>query len=79
MVDEGKAEVCSQHGALVCVVDEDDLGKTEAIPISFMTWKSKASKRTILSEASAYRGALDLAEYMRAMLCEVVIGGRVFA
>ena len=56
--------VRSQHGALVCVVDQDDLEKTEAIPISFMTWKSKASKRTILStfgaEASACRDALDL-------------------
>ena len=70
-----------QHEALVCVVAQDDLEKTEAIPISFMTWESKASKRTILStsgaEASACRDALDLAEYTRAMLCEVVIGGRV--
>ena len=37
--------------------------KTEAIPISFMTWKSKTSKRIILTtfgvEASAYRDALD--------------------
>ena len=60
--------VRSQHGALVC----------EAIPISFMTWKSKASKRTILStfgaEASACRDALDLVEYTRAVLCEVLIG-----
>ena len=73
--------VCSQHGALVCVVALDDLEKTEALPISFMTWKSKASKRTILStfgaEASACRDALDLAEYTREMLCEVVIGRRV--
>ena len=73
--------VRSQHGALVCVVALDDLEKTEAIPISFMTWKSKASKRTILStfgaEASACRDAVDLAEYTRAMLCGVVIGGRV--
>ena len=29
--------VRSQHGALVCVVDQDDLEKTEAIQISFMT------------------------------------------
>ena len=40
----------------------------------------KASKRTILStfgaEASACRDALDLAEYTRAMLCEVEIGGK---
>ena len=68
----------SQHGALVCVVAQDDLEETDAIRISFMTWKSKASKRTILStfgtEASAGRDALDLAEYTRAMLCEVVIG-----
>ena len=70
--------VGSQHGALVCVVAQDDLEETDAIPIFFMTWKSKASKRTILStfgtEASAGRDALDLAEYTRAMLCEVVIG-----
>ena len=70
--------VRSQHGALVCVVAQDDLEKTEAIPISSMIWKSKASKRTILSvfgaEASAGRDALDLAEHTRAMLCEVVIG-----
>ena len=70
-----------QHGALVCVVAQDDLEKTEAIPKSFMTWKSKASKRTILStlgaEASACRDALDLTEYTRAMLCEVVNRGRV--
>ena len=56
--------VRSQHGALVCVVAQDDLEKTEA---SFMTWKSKASKRTILStlgaEASACQDALDLAEH----------------
>ena len=68
-------------GALVCVVNQDDLEKTEAIPMSFMTWKSKASKRTILStfgaEASACRDALDLAEYTRAMLCEVLNGSRV--
>ena len=60
---------------------QDDLEKTEAIPISFMTWKSKSSKRTILStlgaEASACRDALDLAEYTRAMLCEVLIRGEV--
>ena len=66
--------VRSQHGALVCVVAQDDLEKTDAIPISFMTWKSKASKRTILStfgtEASACRDALDLADDTRAMLSE---------
>ena len=73
--------VRSQHAALVCVVAPDDVEKTETIPISFVTWKSKASKRTILStfgmEASACRDALDLTEYTRAMLCEVVIGERV--
>ena len=73
--------VRSQHGAVVCVVAQDGLEQTEAIPISFMTWKSKASKRTILStfgaEASACRDALDLTEYTRAMLCEVLIGWRV--
>ena len=73
--------VHSRHGSLVCVMAQDDLEKTEAIPISFMTWRSKASKRTILSafgaEASACRDALGLAEYTRAMLCEVLIGGRV--
>ena len=73
--------VRSQHGALVCVVAQDDLEKTEAIPISSMIWKSKASKRTIQSvfgvEASAGRDALDLAEHTQAMLCEVVIGRRV--
>ena len=30
----------SQHGAL----NHDDLENTEAVPMSFMTWKSKASK-----------------------------------
>ena len=66
-------QVRSQHGALVCVAAQDALEKTEPIPISFMTWKSKASKRTILStfgaEASACRDA-------RAMLCEVLMGAR---
>ena len=66
----------------MCVVAQDDLEKTEAIPISLMTWKTKASKRTILSTfgaeaASVCRDALDLAEYTRATLCEVVIGGEV--
>ena len=65
--------VRSQHGALVCVVALDDLEKTEALPISFMTWKSKASKRTILSTFGAEASA-----YTREMLCEVVIGRRVF-
>ena len=73
--------VRSQHGALVCVVAQDDLEISEAIPTSFMTWKSKASKRTILStfgtDASARRDALDLAEHTRAMLCEAVIGRKV--
>ena len=50
-----------QHCALVCVAVQDDLEKAEAIPISFMTWKSKASKPTILStfgaEANACRDA----------------------
>ena len=73
--------VCSQHVALVCVVNHEDLEKTEAIPISFMTWKSKASKRTLLSnsvaEASACRDALDQAECTQAMLCEVLIEARV--
>ena len=41
--------VRSQHGPLVCVVAHDDLEKTEAIPISCMTWKSNALKRTNLS------------------------------
>ena len=63
------------------MVAQDDLGKTEAIPISFMSWKTKASKRTILStfgaEASACRGALDVAEYTRAMLRELLIGERI--
>ena len=45
--------VRSQHGALVCVVAQDELEQTEAIPISFMAWKSKASKRTILSTFEA--------------------------
>ena len=72
--------VRSQHDALVCVVNQDDLEQTETIPLSFMTWKSKASKRAVLptfgAEASACRDALDLAEYTRAMLCEVLIGAR---
>ena len=75
--------VRSQHGALVCVVAQDDLEETEAIPVCFMTWRSKASKRTILStfgaEASACRDAFDLAEYTRAMLCEVAEGRKSFA
>ena len=66
-------QVRSQHGALVCVAAQDSLEKTEPIPISFMTWKSKASKRTILStfgaEASACRDA-------RAILCEVLMEAR---
>ena len=33
--------VRSQLGALVCVVNQDDLEKTEAIPISFMTWEEQ--------------------------------------
>ena len=41
--------VRSQHGVLVCVVAQGGVEKTEAIPTSFMTWKSNASKRTILS------------------------------
>ena len=63
------------------MVNQYDLEKTEAIPMSFMTWKSKASKRTVLSafgdDASACRDALDLEEYTRAMLCEVLNGARV--
>ena len=80
-VEQKGIRVPSQHGALVCVVAQDDLEKNEVIPMSFMTWKSKASKGTILStygaEASACRDALDLAEYTRAMLCEVLSGARV--
>ena len=62
--------VRSQHGALVSValvsvVAQDDPEKTQAFPLSFVTWKSTASKRTILStfgaKASACRDALDLA------------------
>ena len=72
--------VRSQHGALVCVVAQDDLEQAEAFPVSFMT---KASKRTTLStfgaEASACRDALDLAEYTRAMLCARRMGGGAHA
>ena len=64
-----------------CVVNQDDLEKIAAIPMSFMTWKNKASKRTILitfgAEASACRDALETAENTRAMLCEVLNGARV--
>ena len=60
-----------------CQHDHSQL-PTEATPLSFMIWKSKTSKRTILTtfgvEAIACRDALDLAEYTPAMLCEVVIG-----
>ena len=73
--------VRSQHGALVCVVAQDDLEETEAIPVCFLTWRIKGSKRSILStfwaEASACRDAFDLAEYTRAMLCDVLKGARV--
>ena len=55
--------VRSQHDPLVCVVAEDDLKKT----IRF----------TSGAEASAFRDALDLAEYKRAIWCHVVIGGEV--
>ena len=69
--------VRSQHGAFVCVVAQDDLEKAQ---YPLMTWRSRASKRTILStfgaEDSVCRDALDLAEYTRAILCEAVIGGR---
>ena len=77
MAKQKGIRVRSQHG----VVSQDDLEKTEAIPMSFMTWKSKASKRTILctfgAEASACRDAVDLAECTRAVLCEVVHAARV--
>ena len=60
-------QIRSQHGALLCVVcvaARDYLDSTEAIPLSIMTWKSKTSKRTILSafwaEESACRDKLDL-------------------
>ena len=84
MVGEGKADWYPCPFSAWCVGTcggQDDLEKTEAIPISFMIWKSKASERNILStfgaEASACRDALLVAEYMRAMLCEVVVGRRV--
>ena len=53
----------SQHDTLVCVVAQDDLKKT--------MWSTSGS------EASACRDALDLAEYKRAVWCQVVIGGEV--
>ena len=62
---------------------QDNLEKTEAIPISFMTSKSKASKRTILPafgvQASACRDALDVAEHTRALFCEVADWRKGFA
>ena len=73
--------VRSQHGALVCVVAQDDLEKTEANPRSFMTWKSNASKRTILSTFVGLFQCMSrcsgTGRNTRAMLCEVVLGGRV--
>ena len=55
--------VGSQHDALVCVVAQDDVKKT--------MWSTSGS------EASACGDALDLAEYKRAVWCQVVIGGEV--
>ena len=55
--------VRSQHDALVCVLAQDDVKKT--------MWSTSGA------EASACRDALDLAEYTRAIWCQVVIGGEV--
>ena len=41
---DGKCKSELYPGPVVCVVAQDDLEKTEAIPVSFMTLKSKASK-----------------------------------
>ena len=52
-----------QHGVLVCVVAQGDLKKT--------IWSVS------VAEASACRGAFDLAEYTPAIWYQVVIGGEV--
>ena len=62
----GRAEgirVCSQQDALVCRIAQDVLKKT--------TWSTSGAA------ASACRDALDLAEYTRAVWCQVVVEGEV--
>ena len=67
--------VRSQHGALVCVVAQDDLEKTD--DLEKQSFKTNNSVH-LWAEASACRDALDLAEYTRAIDWRKNFAARMF-
>ena len=73
-----KHKVYSQSGALIALVSEDSLEEINNVPVSFLDWRSRASKRvfhsTFGAESGAALEAIGMANYMRAYLCDILLG-----
>ena len=72
--------IYSQAGALVGLMNADDLEKDGDLPLSILDWRSRATKRVVMStfsaEAAAATEGLGMGLYMRALICEVYHGCR---
>ena len=77
-----KHNLHSQAGCLVGLLDGNELESMESVNVSFIDWRTRATKRvvhaTFAAEAYAALEALGMGLYLRAYLCEVFWGhGRV--
>jgi len=75
---EEKHKVRSQAGCLVACYAAEDEDKLGDVAISILDWRTRATKRVVIStfaaETSAACDGLGLGMYVRAMLCEIYHG-----
>ena len=72
--------VYSQAGALIGLMNADGLDKDGNLPLPILDWRSRATKRVVMStfsaEAAAATEGFGMGVYMRALICEVYHGCR---
>ena len=72
--------IYSQAGALVGLMNADDLDKDGDLPLSILDWRGRATKRVAMStfsaEAPAATEGFGMGLHMRALICEVYHGCR---
>ena len=78
LVGYEKHRVYSQAGCLVGFLPRGELDSMHAVKVSFLDWRSRASKRvfhaTFGAEAGAALEAVGMGMYLRAYFCDIMLG-----
>ena len=75
-----KHKVYSQGGCVLGFMDRTQLEQTDEVKVSFIDWRSRASKRVFHSTFGAETGAaleaVGMAHYLRGFMCDILLGAK---